>query len=782
MFSGLPSNVAIGVTATMKSLHCRLFQALLPVLAFGAAALSAGTAISSTRIQTDPAGASFYVDGQRFTGSATFLWPQGSQHTLNIDVEQWDSTVRERYIFQDWTTSAGLSMGAAPLQIISADPSITSYKAAMKLQYAVSLSFFACQSCNSPGTIYVNNIPYTTDAEVYFDAGAAIALSAVPNAGYVFAGWQGPFAQNQASLISFNLTAPFIVYAKFLPGLAVTVASDPPGLQVLADRTQVYSPVALEWGYGTSHTIGAVTPQTDLHGRRWVFSSWSDGGAATHTYNVASNQTSALTLTARYAPGGQVTLATNPPGLNLIVDGVNVAPPYNFIWGAGTPHTISAPQQVDASGHGWVFKSWSNGGAASQIVTLGAADVAAGFRLTASFSPSSQTTGTIAIQSSPAGVDVLVDGSDCVTPCTVERTIGSHVYVSAPASVQWSGDSRLEWTAWADGGPPDRAIAVAPGTQTLSANYQTYFRLGCAANPASAVTWHFSPAYADGFYAAKTAVTVSIDVAAGYSLAQWEGDASGAARSITVTLDQPRNIRARLKRTANDGIDNITNAAGETPEAAVAPGSLIAIYGPKLALGAATGPASPLAQTLAGVTVTIGDQLLPLLFASPAQINAQLPSELAEGDYTLTVHSEGQRDATGVITVARNAPGLFAQQILGRPYLIALHADGSLVTLKSPARRGELVTALGTGFGPYQPQPPDGFAVPVSPAYPLADPAELVFQDRIVLPEFVGAAPGRVGVTALKFRIADPLPTASTIEIKARVNGHESNTVLLPLE
>jgi uncharacterized protein (TIGR03437 family) len=62
------------------------------------------------------------------------------------------------------------------------------------------------------------------------------------------------------------------------------------------------------------------------------------------------------------------------------------------------------------------------------------------------------------------------------------------------------------------------------------------------------------------------------------------------------------------------------------------------------------------------------------------------------------------------------------------------------------------------------------------------DAAELVFQDHVIQPEFAGAAPGHVGMTAVKFRIADPLPQASTVEIRARVNGHESNAALLPLQ
>jgi uncharacterized protein (TIGR03437 family) len=92
-----------------------------------------------------------------------------------------------------------------------------------------------------------------------------------------------------------------------------------------------------------------------------------------------------------------------------------------------------------------------------------------------------------------------------------------------------------------------------------------------------------------------------------------------------------------------------------------------------------------------------------------------------------------------------------------------------------------MVTIFGTGFGPCLRTPPDGFAVPAAPAYPLADPVEILAGASAATPEFAGAAPGRVGITAVRFRIESGTP-AGAIELKARVNGRESNTVLLPVE
>lgn len=61
----------------------------------------------------------------------------------------------------------------------------------------------------------------------------------------------------------------------------------------------------------------------------------------------------------------QVTLATNPAGLKLVVDGVTVTAPRTFTWAVGSLHTLSANNQASA-GTKYTFSSWSNGGAQSQ--------------------------------------------------------------------------------------------------------------------------------------------------------------------------------------------------------------------------------------------------------------------------------------------------------------------------------------------------------------------------------------------------------------------------------
>jgi uncharacterized protein (TIGR03437 family) len=194
------------------------------------------------------------------------------------------------------------------------------------------------------------------------------------------------------------------------------------------------------------------------------------------------------------------------------------------------------------------------------------------------------------------------------------------------------------------------------------------------------------------------------------------------------------------------------------------------------------GPNNPLVQTLGGVTVQIAGKFLPLLFVSPEQINAQLPPDLADGVYTLTVHWEGKPDVSSDFTVARNAPGLFNKLVDGRAFGLFLHENGDPITADSPARRSEKVTLLGDGLGPFVQMPPEGFAISESATSVLADAVTIVSGDTTIDPIYAGVAEGRVGVTAIRFLIGNSLPASSTVEIKVRVRDRESNTVLLPIE
>lgn len=79
-------------------------------------------------------------------------------------------------------------------------------------------------------------------------------------------------------------------------------------------------------------------------------------------------------------------------------------------------------------------------------------------------------------------------------------------------------------------------------------------------------------------------------------------------------------------------VARVVHAASFQPDGGPAPGSLVSLFGERLTTGS-TMPAGvvPLPLRLAGSSVLVDGQPVPLLFASPRQINAQLPFSLSPG-------------------------------------------------------------------------------------------------------------------------------------------------------
>lgn len=246
-------------------------------------------------------------------------------------------------------------------------------------------------------------------------------------------------------------------------------------------------------------------------------------------------------------------------------------------------------------------------------------------------------------------------------------------------------------------------------------------------------------------------------------------------------MTAPESVVAQMNAIPYIPPAGVINAAGSTPGSAVAPGSIISIYGQGLAPSLAVGPVNPLSQTINGVTVTVNDLILGLMFVSPQQINAQVPSSLSDGQYTLSVLVAGQAPLTATFTVSRDAPGLFFNTVNSQDYALALHPDGSPVTTESPAAAGETISLLGTGFGPYAATVVDGF-FPPNPAPALADSLTITIGGQTPAPAWSGAAAGFVGIASTSFQVPSGLPSGTSVPLNVSVNGVASNTVMLPIQ
>jgi uncharacterized protein (TIGR03437 family) len=809
------------------------FHRLVGFLATGLFALTGYAQQTSTvsfTVSSDPPGARFAVDGVIYSSATSFQWPAGSQHLVRfiqdvappLPVSATDPSVPSLagqlstdgsiiYTLTGWSDSKGyLTPGSDPNQVVTADPSITSLTAKVNVNYRVYLSFFESSNpglpsaCGAPGpapandlrvgVVYVGSQCYWNNALLYFPANTQLTINAFPFPGFVFLGWSGAGTSN-AYLTQFKLTQPIVLSPIFGPAKRVRFSSDPLGLQVMVDNTPTPTlsssdpaspcphneglPVTVlqtvaalcrgdfDFAPGSVHLVGAPSPQLDVYGKAWLFDSWGNGQGMNAAYTTDERTAVPDNVIVKFVRGAQASFLTQPLGLNLNIDQKSDWPSYNFVWGLGTSHQVTAPsQQFDSSGRQYTFRGWSNGGPQAQTVTVDQTAVDSGYRLTAIYDVLSR----VVVQSVPAGT-IQIDGKNCVTPCNVDRPAGSSFRVTTPTSIALGDGIRQDLAGWSDGGPADHTFSIRGDLQTLTANYTTLYRLTTATDPANGADLVFAPASPDLFYPAGTQVTITEHDRPGFKFRRWGWDLTGTVPTGTLTMNAPHALVALLDRVPYIPPAGVQNAAGSTPDAVVAPGSLISITGQSLVPDTVQGRVNPLAQTLDGATVSVNERLLPLVSVSPQSIVAQLPSDLPEGNYALLVHAQGQPDVTGNFTVARNAPGLFSVK----------HADGSMVTNDNPAQPGESVTILGTGFGPFARPIPDGF-FPAAPLPACSDAVDVLVSSQPFQPDKCVAATGTTGMVALTLKIGNGMPGGTTADLTVRINGRLSNTISLPLQ
>ena len=807
---------------------------LLLLLSLGGLCLEGQTS-SSITISTNPQGPRFQVDGTTYSQAATFIWPTGSSHYVvfitdpptsngGTSLVQTSLNGSTQWELQGWEDNKGLVQpSAAPIQIITANPAVTTFTATVTVGYRVTLSYYtsgivdgpvsppACGAPgaipagqSSPGVVYIGSQCYWSSVTAFYPAGTAEQLNAYPYPGYAFTGWIVNSSTPTSFLGTVMINAPTVISPRFVPAKRVSFLTQPLGLRVLVDHTPVPTrtsadlsncpgnetlPINVQLGFpplcfgdfdfapGSTHFVSGVTPQMDTFGKWWVFNGWSNGLAQNSIFQVDSNVNAPETLTANYVQGAPVSFVTVPSGMQLSVDGRSNYTSYDFVWGVGTTHQVAAAATQKASnGRVYTFQNWSNQGAASQTIAVNQDMAGSGYRLTANFSELSR----VVVQSSPSGLTLQVDGTNCVTPCNVDRQTGATFTVAAPTQIAMGTGARLDFGSWSDGGASSHTITVSQNYAVATASFKTSYQLSATSNPGNGSAFKFSPSSSDMFYPQGTQVAVTAVANPGFKFGHWSGDLAGSYPSGMVTMSAPDSVVAQMATVPYLAPAGISNAVGQTPSAAVAPGSIISIFGQSLASVVEAGPVNPLAQSVAGTVVTVNNSILPLLFVSPTQINAQLPSSLANGNYTLNVQNTGQPEISGPLTIARNAPGLFFSTIGSTAYAMAFHANGSTVTTSSPAAGGETISLLGTGFGPFKTPMFDGF-FPPNPPPTVADSVALSVAGANVSSRST-AAPGFTGVVSTQFEVPSGLPGGTTVPVLVSINGVDSNTVMLPIQ
>ncbi|MCU1275700.1 MAG: hypothetical protein JWO48_3131, partial [Bryobacterales bacterium] len=219
-------------------------------------------------------------------------------------------------------------------------------------------------------------------------------------------------------------------------------------------------------------------------------------------------------------------------------------------------------------------------------------------------------------------------------------------------------------------------------------------------------------------------------------------------------------------------ISAVRNAASYST--AIAPGSLVSLFGSGLAPTTARATGTPLPLALADTYVTVNGVVAPLLFVSPQQINAQVPFEIPPGPATVVVRALGAASAPVTVTVRPVAPGVFTD---GQGQAAVLNAGGSVNSARNPASSGCIVSVFFTGQGPVATAVEDGAAPAAGQAISATSRISATIGGMPVEIPFAGLAPLYAGVAQMNLKIP---PLASGVySLVINIGDEASNAAQL---
>jgi hypothetical protein len=452
----------------------------------------------SATVTTSPSGLAITVDGTNYTAPHTFQWLGGTNHTIAV-ASPIAGTTGTQYVFANWSDSGAQSHS------ITVPNTATTYTASFTTQYQLTTA----ASPSADGSI--------APASGWVNAGTVVPVSATANSGFLFTGFSGALT---ATTTPQNLTvnAPSSVTANFAAQESITVTTSPSGLAITVDGANYTAPQTFQWAAGSSHTLAVASPLAGATGTQYVFGSWSDSGAQSHSVTVPS---SATTYTVTFTTQYQLTTAASPSA------GGTISPATGW-YNAGTVVPVSATANSTYNFTG--FSGGLSGTTTPQNLTMSAAQT-----VTANFVVAGVST---TVTTSPSGLTITVDGTNYTAPQTFQWVAGS----SHTLAVASQGAPGTEWTfaSWSDGGAQSHSITVPTTATTYTASFNTSYYLTTGVNPSAGGS--VSPA--PGWYPAGQPLTITATPSSGYGFAYWGESESGTTNPLTVNLNGPLGVVA----------------------------------------------------------------------------------------------------------------------------------------------------------------------------------------------------------------------------------------------
>jgi uncharacterized protein (TIGR03437 family) len=246
---------------------------------------------------------------------------------------------------------------------------------------------------------------------------------------------------------------------------------------------------------------------------------------------------------------------------------------------------------------------------------------------------------------------------------------------------------------------------------------------------------------------------------------------------------QPATMQLMGAISPNSGpvlsVNGTVNPFNRVGGGALAPGTLVEVYGSGLASSTGSPGVLPLPPVVNGTYVTVGPYQAPFTFLSPGQVNVQLPSELTPTQqFPILVSANNAFTMPDTLDIVTLKPA-----VAGFPdtHIIAQHSsDFSLVDATHPAKPGEFLVMYLLGMGPTAPSVATGVATPGAPLASVVTQPTVMVGGRIANTVFAGLTPGLAGLYQINFQVPAGTPTGDA-DVVVSQGTVFANTTKLPV-
>ena len=275
--------------------------------------------------------------------------------------------------------------------------------------------------------------------------------------------------------------------------------------------------------------------------------------------------------------------------------------------------------------------------------------------------------------------------------------------------------------------------------------------------------------------------------------ATWMSGNSSGAVTLTVTANDPvRNLTGTREVTGGLGASSkgptlsaAVIAAGAAATTPLAPTSIVSLYGQNLANGTASASSVPLGSTLAGATVLLAGNPLPLYYASNGQINGVVSTGVnTNTNQQIVVQRDNTLSIPISVDVGPAEPAIFGYPVPGDPPnqgAIVNAVTYAVAQPGTPVTAGDTIAIFCTGLGPVDQPVPDGGAAPSPPTNTLTVP-NVTIGGAAAQVTFSGLSPGSVALYQIDAIVPAGIKPGSQVPVVLNAAGQPGPPVTIAVK